>query len=438
LAYLPLAVIFVSLSAWLLDSWIYAFQLSGGVLIAILTGLLVIKAVFRLLFRVVKNRDGLVRLIVTQLARSRFGMNFILMTLILVALVLNLIPHLLKSVVEEISPLQGREVPALFLFNIPESDVDRLQMAAQKRSVEIRHLSPMIVARLTKLNGEPIRIEQFQRFPVRLSYRDKRIPSEEIIEGREFLGRYGEGASQSEPEISVERRWAERNGFQLGDRLEFDVQDVPVTAKITSVRAVKWTEFNPNFFIIFQPGVLDDAPKTYLANINIGGHDKAREQAKIDFQYMLAREFPDMNIIDIGRTLDRTLVVIRSVLGPVQAAAWIAVSMSFLILMGVIFHNLRLRRRELDIYKVLGADRILILKLITFEYLIAAFACATLGSGAALILNWMTTSRILEIPVRVDMQALGMSYVVILTVTTWIAYASCRQTMSLRGAAQKL
>lgn len=360
-------------------------------------------------------------------------MNLCFITLFMVGLVLNLVPHLLKSAIAEVQPLRGREIPSLFLFNIPEATVAPLEAFARERGAELRFLSPMILARLEKVNGEPTRNDQFQRFPIRLSYRSERIPSEVLVQGRDLPKSY-DPSGKAMAEISVEERFAERSELEMGDVVEFDVQGVPVSARITSLRRVRWSDFNPNFFIMFQPGVLDDAPKTWLANVN----SSATDDEKVKLQYELIKGFPDLNVIDIGRAIERILEVIRSVLGPLRAAAWIAVSLSFLILVSVISHNLRMRSREIDIAKLLGADASLIRRLISSEYLISSSLAVLFGSGSAILLAAIVTQRIFDVPTRIALDAWGASVAVVVAVTTGIAWMSVTRILRLRGTSQKL
>ena len=66
------------------------------------------------------------------------------------------------------------------------------------------------------------------------------------------------------PEISLEQRFAERLGVGVGSVIEFDVQGVPLTLHVTSLRSVEWQSFAINFFIEVEPGVLDRAPALFL------------------------------------------------------------------------------------------------------------------------------------------------------------------------------
>lgn len=433
LSYVPMVLIFLGLSVWLLESAWNALLLVGGLLATAFMSWWIGRRLFQLLFQLTRHRPGFLRLVSTHLSRSRFGVNLCFLTLLLVTIVLNLISHLLVSAVAEINPIQGRQIPALFLFNIPETSVEDLKRFAAQNDAELNYLSPMVLARLTKVNGEPPENDRFLRFPVRLSYRESPIPSEVLVEGREFSGGY-DSESVRLPEVSMEKEFAERNKFSVGDVFEFDVQGLPVQGQVVNLRKVKWTTFHPNFFMVFQPGVLDDAPKTYIANMNI----EAGDEARLKFQFEMTRQFPDLSVLDIGRTLKQVLEIVESVIGPVRAAAWTAVLMSFLILIGVISHNLKLRHAEVDIQKILGAESALVRNLIVSEYFVIAVFAVVFGSAAALVLNTVVTRHLLDIPTQVDRAALMASAVVTVLATSGIAWFSCARVLGLRGASRKL
>lgn len=42
--------------------------------------------------------------------------------------------------------------------------------------------------------------------------------------------------------------------YQVGDRLTFSVAGQNREVQVQSLRKVKWDNFQPNFFMVFQPG----------------------------------------------------------------------------------------------------------------------------------------------------------------------------------------
>ena len=81
-----------------------------------------------------------------------------------------------------------------------------------------------------------------------------------------------EGKFWSDPnvkEVSLEQRYAKGMGLKLGDMLTFDVQGVPFDLKLTSLRRVEWRSFSLNFFVVVEPGALEDAPSFRFAAANV-------------------------------------------------------------------------------------------------------------------------------------------------------------------------
>ncbi|MCM2281221.1 MAG: FtsX-like permease family protein [Bdellovibrionaceae bacterium] len=422
--YLPLVILFWALSVWLMDSWMQGTGLLAALLGTTWIGWMLGRGLFRAWFALLRGREGLPRLAATNLARGRFGTSLCFLALTLMALVLNLVPHLLKSTLAELRPQEGRDLPSLFLFNIPEGEAERLTHFTSEHGAELRYVSPLILARLEKVNGREPKQESFQKFPVRLSFRDKLIPSETIVNGPTVPGVF-DAQSQGIPAISMEVRFAERNDFSIGDRLEFDVQGVPVEGRIANLRRVKWTDFHPNFFMEFQSGVLDDAPKTFVANVNLKD-----PSAQARFQYDLIREFPDLSIVDIGRSINKVMSLADAMIGPIQAVAWVAVIMSLVILFIVVSHNLQLRARELDVMKLLGANPPLIRAVVTMEYAVIGTFAALSGGGFALVTAAAVATRIFDIQSQVSWNALGLSFFVIVSVASAIAALATQRTLN--------
>ena len=118
-----------------------------------------------------------------------------------------------------------------------------------------------------EMSPEERRNNRFRNRGFNLSYRDHLLESEEIIKGRMVSLEYNPSSKQP-VEISVEQKYAKSLEIDLNDELEIEVGGVPILAKVVNIRRVRWTSFQPNFFVQMQPGVLDQAPKTFIATLN--------------------------------------------------------------------------------------------------------------------------------------------------------------------------
>ena len=74
------------------------------------------------------------------------------------------------------------------------------------------------------------------------------------------------------PLVSIEEESAMEPGLTIGDVLMFEVAGREVEAEIASIRRVNWDSFQPNFFLVFSPGALDDyADDLYLEHAHREG-----------------------------------------------------------------------------------------------------------------------------------------------------------------------
>ena len=218
------------------------------------------------------------------------------MALGLGVLLLNLIPQFQNSLNRELG-LNNRsgKIPKLFLFDIQEDQVDPIQKLLLNEGKPLDNITPWVRGKLLKVKGEKYKIadnnelekndpsnERRNRFRNRsfnLSYRDHLLESEEIIQGRMVKHTY-DPDNLRPAEISVEQKYAESLNLDLNDKIEIEVSGVEISAVVVNIRRVKWTSFQPNFFVQMQPGVLEQAPKTFIATLNDLNTGRKRAFAK--------------------------------------------------------------------------------------------------------------------------------------------------------------
>lgn len=381
--------------------------------------------VFRQLAGAFRNfgKSAFFRLVGLQLSRARFAVRLSFLAIGLSTFVSSGVGQIMISLGDELGS-GGRldSAPDFFLFNIPESEVGSLQDTVAKFGIQLDFLSPMILARLQAKNGEGLESEQFRKFPVRITWREKPIASEKILEGDRLPEKFVEAEGRV-PLLSVESRFAERNELNIGDRLSFDVQGVPIEGEVGNLRQVRWTDFNPNFFISFQGGVLEDAPKTWLANVRA----KERRQ-RPEIQAEIVRKFPDLSIIDVSQTLEKLVALMRAILGPAEFAAWLASLFSVFVLVTVVVHSTALRAHEMTLFRVLGAEPHRVRWLYRTEFALASGLGSLIGASGGLGLAWFVSTRFLDLEFRPDLVRFLITILVGLTLGTLLGEWLYRRT----------
>jgi putative ABC transport system permease protein len=389
--FVPLFICFWILSVWQANSFkigsIFVGSFWGA---AVLLGLLSywgLKILSRMTFA------GIIfKLPLRSLARNRLSTASCFLALGLGSLLLNLIPQLQTSLQAELqSP--DRVLPSLFLFDIQEEQLAEVQQVLKQEKLELTYLSPLVRARIDSVNGKPFEKvfepgraltreqEQEERSRNRgynLTYRSQLSESEELVEGRMFSEKSGDIA-----EISVEERFAGRLNFKIGDLLKFDIQGVELAGRVVNLRRVRWTSFQPNFFVVFQPGFLEQAPKTFLASVG-----KVDDEVKNRLQMNIVQKIPNVSIIDVERLIENILTIANQMSWALKFMALLSIFSGMVVLFSIANHQVRLRRWDLNLMKTLGAGLGDLYKMVAVEFGLLAFTAAVCGGSISLLVSF--------------------------------------------------
>jgi len=403
LSYLPLLVLSWGLSVWQSHSWVVGSTFVGMLLFAILLlgsvawGILILAGKLSQVSggRTTAGRT-MKRLAFRNLERNRTGVISCFMALALGTLLINLIPQIYQGLQEEVSRPEDFRIPSLFLFDIQPDQIDDLQNVLDQENAQLNYLSPMVRASLEKVNGEafesnndetPVTREQEREQHIRrhifnLSYRTELSNAEYIVSGKALTIIY-DWESTVPAEVSLEQKFAERMGLKLGDLLTFNVQEIEVEAKVVNLRRVKWNSFQPNFFILFQTGVLEDAPATFLASM--GGLDKTR---RLQLQNQIVKEFPNVSVIDVTRMVKRVLNISDQMVLALRLMAYLSILAGLVVVFSIARHEVEGRLWELNLLKVLGARFQDIQKMIQIEFAIMGIFAGFFGVAVSLAISY--------------------------------------------------
>ena len=200
------------------------------------------------------------------------------------------------------------------------------------------------------------------------------LPSDNMITEGIWWG------EESEPGyVSIEQEYAEWLDLELGDRLEFEVNQQIVSAEVSSFRSVRWDNMQPNFFIIFSPGTIDHLGATFLSTALM-----EREQ-KILLND-LVRLFPTVVVIEIDALIEQIQTIIIQVTSAIELISILVLLCGALVLVACVNASLDERFHENAILRTLGAGRKLILSSLLIEFAsigVVAGLIATLGAEAS-------------------------------------------------------
>ncbi len=400
LSYLPGLAAYWGLAVWQAHSFRVGSAFVGLFLAA--AGILgiVIWLMFASLGRI-SVKSLAFRLAFRTMSRNKVSVTASFLAISLGAMLLNIIPQLHKGLNEEISQPAGQTLPGFFLFDIQPEQVEPLKTYLTTQGYPLRNVAPIIRVRLETINGKPPAAipvsprmtreeqaeQQLRQRGINLTYRIGSYPPEDIVEGRRTGDTYSAHSGQP-AEISVEVRYAERLGYELGDILGFDVQGVMVEGRIVNLRRVRWNSFQPNFFIQFQPGVLEDVPKSFLASIS-----SVPAEQKPLLQNGVVQQFPNISMFDVTRVVERILQLTRQLSWALQFMAMLSIIAGLVVVFSIARHEAHTRVWEINLLKVLGGS----FQKIREIFLIEAGLIGGTASFCGVILSFVLSYSIAEL-----------------------------------------
>ena len=329
------------------------------------------------------------KLALRNLNRNRLGALSCFLAIGLGSLLINLIPQIQKGLEQEITQPTDFKLPDFFMFDIQEEQLGNLQQLLGERGYDLTFLSPMIRARLDAVNGnlidgvEETPDEQLMRRRMyNLTYQDVLKNSETLVDGDVWEEAW-DFRSDELPGISLEENFADRMGFEIGDVLGFDVQSVPVEGVVVNTRKVDWNSFQPNFFVSFQPGVLDPAPKTFVAAIS-----EVAEADRLDIQNSIVTGLPNVSIINVTQIVARVLDITDQISWAIRVMAWLSIFAGLVVLFSIARYEVKSRFWEINLLKILGANFQDVKSMVQIEFGILGFFAALTGVVLSLAMSW--------------------------------------------------
>jgi putative ABC transport system permease protein len=243
------------------------------------------------------------------------------------------------------------DAPNRFIINIQPEQRVAIADFFVAHGLRAPLLEPMVRGRLTAVNGKPVRPEDWQdERAQRLVEREFNLSwTGDLPYGNTVVAGRWHGQS-SVPQFSVEQGLAETLGLNPGDELSYDVAGRPLVARITSLRKLDWDSMRVNFFVIAPTGALDGYAASHITSFHL-------PQERIDFVNRLAREFPNITVIDVAALVRQLQSTLDQVTRAVQLLFGFALAAGVVVLYAALQATADERTRELAVMRALGARR---------------------------------------------------------------------------------
>jgi putative ABC transport system permease protein len=183
---------------------------------------------------------------------------------------------------------------------------------------------------------------------------------------------------------------------KLGDRLTFDIAGETLETNIASVRKVQWDSFQPNFFLVLPPGLLDGAAGTYMTSVYL---DPEHKRSLVD----LVRRFPSISIFDIDALLKQIRDVGDKASLAVQYVFLFTLAAGITVLLAAIQATRDERRYESAMLRTLGASRRTVLLGVAAEFTALGLLAGVLGALGATVAGYFLATRLFNLQYSLDL-----------------------------------
>ena len=418
------------LSVWQAGSW----RVGGLFIIAFAGAVLLLGLAARGLLRLIRTWPRPYPLILRQALGNvlRPGSQAVSITIAIGigVMVVTTVSLVERSLLVQVGENRPTDAPTFFFIDIqPDQTEDFLRLVQQRTHDPAPRLTPLVRSRLSAIKGEPIKLEatseaeeQKEKAEAKKGQRKKWYLTREYV--LTFLNElpkdntivagawWKPGQTFTTPLISIEEEAATQLGLKVGDTMEVDIQGVPVTGEIGSIRKVDWGNFSTNFYMIFSPGSLDGAPHTYVATVRVSPSEE------VVVQQAVVAAFPNVTAINMGDMLDSFARVLDRLALAIRAVALFCVLSGCFVMAAALAATRYRRLYESVILKALGATRTVIAQSFALEYALLGALGGLLGSVLASVLSWAVLETVFDLSwsLQPAILATGSAATVLLTV----------------------
>jgi putative ABC transport system permease protein len=290
------------------------------------------------------------------------------------------------------------DTPNFFFINIPPDEHQAFTAFLEERGAQHARARPMVRARMTHINGKAIEDITFTtRRGREFANRDQNITWAEVLGSDNVIkaGQWFTPEDFGKPLVSVSTEYMEEMSLKLGDELQFDIAGETRSAKISSVRDVKWDSFQPNFFLMFAPGLLEGSQGTWMT----AAHLSTTNPKTISD---LVRRFPSVSVFKVDDLLRQVRAVIDKAVAAVQSVFLFTLMAGLVVLVAAVQASREERRYESAMLRTLGAQRSTVLKGLLAEFAALGLLSGTLAAAGASIAGVYIATQVLQIPYSAD------------------------------------
>ncbi len=432
-------------AAWQTKSLLTGVFFSLGIMAALgLLALVALGILFSAKKFFPKGAGFVLRHALSNLFRPNNQTQALLVTIGLGAFIIATLNIIQSSLLKQVEFTGNENQSNTILFDIQPGQKDAVVALMKEHNLPVNQLVPIITCRLKEVKGKSI--DSLQRDTTdhipnwaltreyRVTYRDSLHHSEELTEGKihelkkdtvQRRGRRIVEGTRDSVWVTISEGMQESLEVGVGDSLIFDVQGVPIAARIAGIRKVDWPKDPPNFIFVFPPGVLEAAPQIWVATTRIEDQPDANR-----FQQRLVLEFGNVSLIDLRLVLSTINELFSKVALTIRFLALFSIITGLVVLAGAVINSKFARIKENVLLRTIGARTSQITRITLIEYAYLGLFSALTGIILSLVSGLLLTRFFFQVNFSADYTELALIGVGVTLLTVFIGWWNSREVIS--------
>ena len=219
----------------------------------------------------------------------------------------------------------------------------------------------------------------------RISWADEPASNNPVLEGQ-----WWEDNPSDHMYISFDNDAAQDLGIKINDTITLSIYGREVTGTVKNFRDVDYADFSINFAILLNTSYANAIPHEYLATVKLSKQNNFQE-------YELLKIFPNISSIKIANYAQKINQLLNQVNIAVLALAAIIIFIGLLVISSAILVQGKNKIYQNLVFKILGLNKIQIIKTSLFEFIILFFNTIILTLFISLTASYLVVHYIFDI-----------------------------------------
>ncbi len=319
--------------------------------------------------------------------------------------------------------------PNMVLFDIQTAQKESVVALARRFQLPVLQQVPIINTRLQQVNGKTAASGTsdsstsrgaFTR-EFRVTYRDSLTASEKLVSGVLQKAAVAQGTIY----VSLEKGYADRQNWHIGDTLTFNVQGTMIKTIIGSFREVDWNRIQTNFLVVFPTGVLEQAPQFQVLLTHVPS-----DEVSAKFQQAVVVQFPNISIIDLALVLKTLDTILDKIAFVIRFMAAFSIFTGLVVLTASVLISKYQRMQENVLLRTLGASSRQIFTITLLEYFFLGLIAAVTGLLLSLAATWALATYTFKTIYKPNFLPLLLVCLVVVVITMLIGIFNSRSVLN--------